>query len=76
MILVECKLTGSEYGKLTMDWLYVPLLKHLFGNLPVFCLQVCKNLAPNTPGPFVTGPEQFLDRGYEYATWHWMPDRR
>ena len=71
VLLVEFKLTGCAYGKAQMENLYAPLLRILFPNRPIRCLQICKNLSPDTPGPF-QAIETFLDSSAPYATWNWL----
>lgn len=71
VLLLEFKLTGSRYGYNQCLGLYVPLLTILF-NKPVYSLQVCKNLTPETPGPFVYSVEDFLADPQPYATLQWL----
>lgn len=69
VLLMECKLTQSDGAEDQMKLLYVPLLKHLY-ELPVVCLQVCKNLR-YVPKRLVNGPEDLLDRARpKMHTWH------
>lgn len=71
VILFECKLTGGPHGKLQMEGLYKPLLEHIIGK-PVYCLLICKNLTPSTPGPFYAGPIEFAMSEQPFGTWHWL----
>lgn len=71
IILLEFKLTGSRYGKAQMQDLYAPLLRALFPSRPVRCLQIAKNLTPETPGPFLD-LQNFLSGPLQYATWQWI----
>ena len=69
VLLMECKLTQSDAAEDQMRLLYVPLLKHLY-ELPVVCLQVCKNLR-YIPQRLVDGPEALLDKARsKMHTWH------
>lgn len=43
VLLFECKLSQKASAWDQMRFLYVPLLEHLF-QLPITCVQVCKNL--------------------------------
>lgn len=71
VFLAEFKLTGSRYGRLQCLDFYVPLLEALFSK-PVFSLQICKQLTPETPGPFVYSVEDFLASPQPYATYQWL----
>lgn len=70
VIALEFKLTGSLYGKAQLLDLYAPLLGAIFSR-PVRCLQIAKNLTPETPGPFLDLPS-FLATHVPYATWQWI----
>lgn len=69
VLLFECKLTGNLYGQKQMEGLYKPLLEHLLGK-PVRCLLICRGVTPETPLPFIDGPEAFLVSDLDFATWH------
>ena len=73
VILVECKLTGGPYGRAQMEGFYAPLLAHIYER-PVRCLLVVKNRTPDTPGPFVPMPEDFLRSTLSYGCWHYIGD--
>lgn len=70
VLLVECKRTGCNYGVQQMEGLYAPLLAHLFLR-PVRCLQVCKIVTRDTPGPYVDDLAAFINSSLPRATWHW-----
>lgn len=70
IVCVEVKLTGGEYGRDQLLGLYAPLLSHLYDQ-PIYCLQLCKTLTAETPGPFRT-LDSFLEAPEEYATYHWI----
>lgn len=72
VLLVEAKLTGGPAGRSQMLDLYVPLLEALL-HKPVFSLLICKWLTPTTPGPYFSGPEDFLQAGTRFGTWHFLP---
>jgi hypothetical protein len=71
IILVECKLTGVQYGHEQMLHTYKPLLEWHFKK-PVRCLMICRGVLPNTPGPFVDSIEDFIQSGLPLATWHFL----
>lgn len=69
VLLMECKLTQSDAAEDQMRLLYVPLLKHLY-DMPVVCLQICKNLR-YVPNLLVNGPEDLVDKARtKMHTWH------
>jgi hypothetical protein len=72
VILFEMKLTGGVAGRMQLEGLYKPLLEFIFKK-PVHCCIVCKWITNATPGPFVNGPEDFIQQGLKYGTWHWLP---
>ena len=72
IILIECKLTGLEYGHGQMVDFYKPLLEHLYPNKRVRCLMICRHVHVNTPGPFVQSIEDFIQGDLDLATWHFL----
>lgn len=71
LFLIEVKLTGGPLGREQMEGLYAPLLSFIHGR-PVHSLLVCRNRTVDTPGPFFSGPEEFLASGESFGTWHWL----
>jgi hypothetical protein len=69
ILLLECKRTGCKYGMEQMRDFYAPILRHVYKR-PVRCLQICKHVSVETPGPWVSGLREFLTTTYPYATWH------
>jgi hypothetical protein len=55
-----------------VEGLYKPLLEYILEK-PVRCLLVCKWAGPETPGPFFHSPEEFINSGESFGTWHWLP---
>jgi hypothetical protein len=72
VILLEVKLTGGIAGRMQLEGLYRPLLEFIYKK-PVYCLLVCKHINKDTPGPFFSGPEDFMRSGESFGTWHWLP---
>jgi hypothetical protein len=71
VVLVEVKLTGGPHGKMQAEGLYKPLLEKIYGR-PVVCLLMCKWVGQDTPGPFVSSPEEFLASEVGFATMQWL----
>lgn len=68
-LLMECKLTQSDSAEAQMQSLYLPLLQHLY-ELPIVCLQVCKNLR-YVPEKLIESPAALLGKPRPGTfTWH------
>lgn len=70
ILLVEVKLTQTDYAKGQMLKLYLPLLKKIYQR-PVVCLQVCKNLR-RVPENKSTALELVKNPKPGVWTWHWL----
>lgn len=70
VLLLEVKLTHTEFAWPQMEGLYKPLLEEIFGR-PVTTVQVCKNLRGYVPAGMVDGLEGFMD-GYKAGRWVWQ----
>ncbi len=69
ILLMECKLTQNETAVAQMISLYLPLLRYIY-NLPVLCLQVCRNLH-YVPNKFVESPQELVNNpGPGAYTWN------
>lgn len=72
IVLLECKLTQSDYADDQMAKLYKPILEHIY-EVPVVCLQVCKNMRRH-PERSVRDVKQLMDAPfYGVYTWHYLP---
>jgi hypothetical protein len=71
VLLVECKRTGIEGGKLQMVQLYAPLLALLIGK-PIQMVQICRHVNKATPGPLEDDFLQVLAGNQPYATIQWL----
>jgi hypothetical protein len=71
LLLFEAKLTGTELGKLQMEWLYAPLLRNIFER-KVICLHVCKWRTDRDPGPSFESPSAFVASGKSYGSWNFV----
>jgi len=68
ILLFEAKLTQSPLAWPQMEALYAPLLRWIY-QLPVSCVQVCKNLRQDEDSIV-----QSFDKIFNGATLHWMGD--
>jgi hypothetical protein len=73
VFLLECKLTDTPEAYEQINFLYRPILEHVFA-LPVRGVVVCKNLAPHSPAsPYVDlTPALRAARAGETPTLHWL----
>lgn len=73
IILIECKLTHTDYALDQMDKLYKIILEHIY-QVPVVCVQVCKNLRRDrNPPDLITDISELVfkpRRGLH--TWHYI----
>lgn len=68
ILLIEAKLTQTDSATNQLLGLYLPLLRKIY-NVPILCLQVCKNLR-YVPKKFVEHPVELLARpGPGVYTW-------
>ena len=71
ILLIECKLTQTDSATPQLLSLYLPLLRKIY-NMPIICLQVCKNLR-YVPKKFVESPQEFLQfPSPGVSTWHYI----
>ena len=71
LLLIECKLTQSKSADQQLLGLYLPLLRDIY-QLPILCLQVCKNLRV-VPPKLVDGPADLLKfPGPGVHTWQYI----
>lgn len=72
VLLFECKLTQTEEAEAQLNFLYAPLLQHLYQK-PVLKIQVCKNIR-HTIGPLeINHPREVLAYPRELPhTWNWI----
>lgn len=69
ILLMECKLTQNDTAVAQMISLYLPILRYIY-DLPVLCLQVCRNLH-YVPSKFVESPQELIDNpGPGAYTWN------
>lgn len=74
VLLFEVKLTGCRYGHEQLQELYTPLLAHLYKR-PVRCLQICRAVHAETPGPMMDDLSTFINGDATIGTLH-APDPR
>lgn len=68
ILLIECKLTQTDSAVPQLLGLYLPLLRQIY-NVPILCLQVCKNLR-YIPSKLIEHPLELLERpGPGVYTW-------
>ena len=71
LLLMEAKLTQNKDADAQLLSLYLPLLRRIY-QVPILCLQVCKNLR-TAPPKLVDGPEDLLScPGPGVHTWHFL----
>jgi hypothetical protein len=70
IILFECKLTETWVGFSQIDFLYRPVLEHIY-SLPVTGVQVCKHLTTRH-NPRLIGDWREAAIGRNYV-WHYLP---
>ncbi len=74
ILLIEAKLTQTDSATPQLLALYLPLLRHIFVDVPIVCLQVCQNLR-YVPKKFVESPQELLaNPGPGVYTWHFRGD--
>ena len=68
ILLIECKLTQTDSATAQLLGLYLPLLRQIY-NIPILCLQVCKNLR-YVPSKLIEHPLELLEHpGPGVFTW-------
>ncbi len=68
LLLIEAKLTQTDSATAQLLGLYLPLLRQIY-NVPILCLQVCKNLR-YVPRKFIEHPLELLNNpGPGVYTW-------
>lgn len=70
VLLLEVKLTHTEFAWPQMEGLYVPLLEYVFER-PVTTVQVCKNLRGYVPPGMIEGLEGLM-QGHKPGRWVWQ----
>ncbi len=69
ILLIEVKLTQSDSATHQLLGLYLPLLRRIY-NVPILCLQVCKNLR-YVPSKLIERPAELIEHpGPGVFTWH------
>lgn len=69
ILLLECKLTQTDSAIAQMAKLYKPILEHIY-EVPVICVQVCKNLRYRPPNAIRDIKQLIDDPRYGIHTWH------
>lgn len=49
ILLIEIKLTQTDYAEAQLEKLYKPLLEHIYRPAGICCVQICKNLRYDAP---------------------------
>lgn len=73
IIILECKLTQTEKAWVQLDNLYLPVLSAVY-SLPVYTIQVCRNLRYVPTNGLITDLAEFCDAPRKgHWTMHWIP---
>lgn len=67
--IFECKLTYTDIARQQLQYLYSPLLAHIYPDLHQILVIIAKNLTPSAPLP-VADLEEVFDLEQEVYLWH------
>lgn len=71
IVLIECKLTQSDFAGDQMSKLYKPVLEYIY-KVPVVCVQVCKALRKNPPNAISDITDLINNPRHGIHTWHYL----
>lgn len=71
ILLLECKLTYTDYAWEQLTGLYMPLLKDIY-EVPVVPIQVCKNLVNHVPNMIKDIRDLYFKPKHGMWTWHYL----
>lgn len=72
VIVFEVKLTQTPRGISQLERLYIPVVRKVFKNVPVYGVMICKRLYTQ-PETLVTSWKEALSACVDgVPTWHWI----